>query len=284
MNVVFDQERLLQLIGSLHILTGFRANIFDRAGNDICLEDNHSSFCARINDCPEGHARCVSCDAQGVRLCEEGSGFRFYRCHAGICEAILPIRAGGTPLAYLVFGQFLDSSPREEQWAATAETLGWFPGGAEALREDFDRLRQYSDREIAAYSEVLGALAAYIQLQGMILTIEQTDLQKLEFYLDQHYMEKLSLASISRQLNIGRTKLCSLAKQLSGGHTLTYLIAQRRVSAAKALLLQSDLPISAVAEAVGVSDYNYFSKMFRAATGATPSAFRKAGRYQAGPA
>ena len=109
----------------------------------------------------------------------------------------------------------------------------------------------------------------------MILTAEQTDLQKLELYLNQHYMEKLSLESISQQLHIGRTKLCSLAKELSGGRTLSYLITQRRIEAAKRLLLQSSLPISAVGEMVGVSDYNYFSKVFRSTTGMTPSAFRK---------
>ena len=40
---------------------------------------------------------------------------------------------------------------------------------------------------------------------------EQTDTQRLELYLDEHYMEKLSLASISKQMHIGRTKLCTLA-------------------------------------------------------------------------
>ena len=104
----------------------------------------------------------------------------------------------------------------------------------------------------------------------MILTAEQTDLQKLELYLDRHYMEKLSLASVSQELRIGRTKLCALAKELSGGRTLSHLIAQRRISEAKRLLLQSGLPISVVGEMVGISDYNYFSKVFRSVTGSTP--------------
>ena len=92
------------------------------------------------------------------------------------------------------------------------------------------------------------------------------------------YLEKLSLASISREMHIGRTKLCTLAKELSGGKTLSYLIAQRRINAAKRMLMQSNLPISAVAEAVGISDYNYFSKVFRSITGTTPTAFRKDSR------
>ena len=205
-------------------------------------------------------------------------GFQFYRCHAGICEAIMPLFDKKQPLAYLAFGCFLDDSPIEEQWEKSRPLLDWYPGGADVLRPAFFQFRQYSDKELLAYAETLEALSAYIQLKGMILTAEQTDLQKLELYLNQHYMEKLSLESISQELHIGRTKLCSLAKELSGGHTLSYLITQRRISAAKRLLLQSSLPISTIGESVGVSDYNYFSKVFRSVTGMTPSTFRKNGR------
>ena len=282
MNVLFDHERLLQLITSLYTLTGIQANIFDLNGKDICLTSHHAPFSEQINACPEGHARCEHCDARAVSRCAGSDGFHFYRCHAGICEAILPIRVDGVPMAYLVFGQFLDGTPLEDQWANTARTLDWYPGGAGALQAFFAQFRQYSHKEITAYAEILEALAAYIQLKGMILTTERTNLQKLEFYLDQHYMEKLSLAAISEHLHIGRTKLCALAKELSGGHTLSYLIAERRIRAAKVLLLQSNAPISTVAEQVGISDYNYFSKLFRSVTGITPSAFRKAGRSSAG--
>ena len=189
----------------------------------------------------------------------------------------MPLYDKKNPLAYLAVGCYLDETPMEEQWEAARGRLDWYPGGADALRPAFFQFRQYSQRELRAYAETLEALSSYIQLKGMILTAEQTDLQKLELYLDQHYMEKLSLESISQQLHIGRTKLCALAKELSRGRTLSYLIVQRRIEAAKRLLLQSSMPISAVGEAVGVSDYNYFSKVFRSATGMTPSAFRKTG-------
>ena len=182
------------------------------------------------------------------------------------------------PLAYLVFGCYLDNSPIEEQWEHTRSLLDWYPGGPEALRNAFFQFRQYSAEAIQAYAGTLEALSAYIQLKGMILATEQTDAQRLELYLDEHYMEKLSLAELSKELHIGRTRLCALAKELSGGQTLSSLIAQRRIRAAKRLLLQSSLPISAVAEAVGISDYNYFSKVFRSIAGTTPSRFRKTGR------
>lgn len=278
MNILFNNEQLLELMNNLYTLTGIRANIYDFSGKDICLTNEHVPFCEKINALPEGHARCVNCDAQAVKCCSGRESAYFYRCHAGIFEAVIPIISNGLPIAYLAFGQLLDNTPIEQQWEKTKATLGWYPEGAEALKEDFFRFRQYSAQELDACAEILKALASYIHLAGMIQTAEYNDLQRLEIYLDQHYMEKLSLNTIAQDLNISRTKLCALAKRLSGGQTLSRMIAERRVAAAKLLLLRSDEPIAAVAGAVGISDYNYFTKIFRTITGMTPSAFRNYNR------
>lgn len=275
MKIVFDNERLLHLIRSLRTLTGIRANIYDVDGNDVCLSGDHAPFCHLINADGEGHRRCKECDARAVRQCGADERFHAYRCHAGVFETILPICVGGSPVAYLSFGQLLDDSPIEEQWARTEQTLGWYTGDIRQLKEAYLQFRRYSAEEIAAYTDILEAFSAFIEIKEMIQTAELTDLQKLELYLDEHYTEKLSLEKIASELGIGRTKLCLLAKDLSGGQTLSYLIAQRRVEAAKKLLLQGNSPISEIAERVGISDYNYFTKVFRAAVGVTPSAFRK---------
>ena len=275
MNILFDEDQLRKLIANLKVLTGVPANILDPEGRDINLFRGHPPFCRAVNDLAEGHERCISCDMWKIHNYTAEKGFQFYRCHLGICEAVMPLYDKKNPLAYLAVGCYLDDTPIEEQWEHTRSLLDWWPDGPDALKEAFFQFRQYSQQEIQAYAETLEALSAYIQLKGMILATEQTDLQKLELYLDEHYMDKLSLASISREMHIGRTKLCTLAKELSGGHTLSYLIAQRRISAAKRLLVQTNLPISAVAEQVGISDYNYFSKVFRSITGTTPSTFRK---------
>ena len=278
MNTLFDEERLRRLIANLNFLTGLPANILDPKGRDINLFRGHPPFCRMMNDLPEGHRRCVACDECKIRRYTADRGFQFYRCHVGICEAVMPLFDRKRPLAYLAFGCYLDETPIEEQWEYSRSLLDWYPGGPDVLKDAFFQFRQYSQKEIQAYAEILEALSAYIQIQGMILSTEQTDLQRLDLYLEQHYMEHLSLASISRELHMGRTKLCTLAKQLSGGRTLSYLIARRRITAAKKLLLQTSLPISEVGEAVGVSDYNYFSKVFRSVAGMTPSAFRKQGQ------
>ena len=275
-NVLFNNDQLIRLITNLHTLTGIWANIFDANGRDIQIRHAHSDFCHAIKSVPGGNARCVACDAEAVRRCRKNhASFYSYRCHAGLCEFLIPIYEGGEPIAYLVFGQLLDDSSVLQQWECTESLLNWYDGGPQQLRECFFRLKQCSQQEIHAFAEVVEALASYIHLSGMIQTTEYTDLQRLELYLDQHYMEKLSLSTISAALNISRTKLCTLAKKLSGGSTVTQLVAQKRINAAKKLLTSSDQSISAIAEEVGFSDYNYFTRIFKSLTGMSPRVFRK---------
>ena len=101
MNILFDEERLRKLIANLNILTGVPANILDLSGRDINLFRGHPPFCRAINDLPEGHERCVACDRCKIRHYTAESGFQFYRCHLGICEAIMPLYDKKNPLAYL---------------------------------------------------------------------------------------------------------------------------------------------------------------------------------------
>lgn len=275
-SVLFSNDQLIRLITNLHTLTGIWANIFDANGRDIQIRHAHSDFCYAVKSVPGGDARCVACDAEAVRRCRETrADFYSYRCHAGLCEFLLPIYEGGEPIAYLVFGQLLDDSSVLQQWEHTASLLDWYEGGPQQLRESFFRLKQCSRQEIDAFAEVVEALASYIQLEGIIRSADFSDTQKLEQYLDQHYKEPLSLAEIAAELHMGTTKLCALAKKLSGGQTVTQMIAGRRIQAAQKLLVSGDLPVSAIAEEVGFSDYNYFTRIFKSQTGMSPRDFRK---------
>ena len=275
MNVLFNSNRLSELLNNLQLLTGIWVNIFDADGKDIRLFGNASAFCQRIQADPEGRRRCEDCDARAVEKCAAMGRAYQYRCHAGLKEIVVPIYDQGVPIAYMVFGQLLDDTPQKQQWEATVKMLGWYGGDMLELKDAFSQIRQYSEREIKAFTEILEALTHYVLLEGMIHSAQYTDQQKLEMYIDQHYMEKLSLKQISRDLNMGTTKLCAVAKKLSGDGSVTRLISQRRVQAAKRLLLREDIPISSVAERVGFSDYNYFTKIFKAIEGVTPSAYRK---------
>ena len=144
MNTLFDVKRLYRLIANLNILTSVPANILDAQGRDRYLFGGHPPFCKAINADPKGHARCIRCDAWKAKHYHADGGFQFYRCHLGICEALMPLYSKEEPLAYLIFGCYLDDSPIEEQWERTRALLDWWQGSLDELHSAFLQFRYYS--------------------------------------------------------------------------------------------------------------------------------------------
>lgn len=92
-------------------------------------------------------------------------------------------------------------------------------------------------------------------------------------YFREHYMDNIDLSTFSQELGFSSAYLTKLFNKYKGCTPSKYL-ADLRINYARQLLLNSDLPIRQIGEKVGYLDQFHFSKMFRKATGLSPSAFR----------
>lgn len=94
-------------------------------------------------------------------------------------------------------------------------------------------------------------------------------------YLEFHLAESdLSLRKIAQELGVNASYLSQQFNKETGKRMTEYL-AELRVEAAKRLLFAEDtMAVSRIATAVGYSDVNYFSRIFRKYTGMTPTEFR----------
>ena len=86
--------------------------------------------------------------------------------------------------------------------------------------------------------------------------------------------ENMSLTLLAGQMNMNSTYISQLFKKELGIGYHAYL-NQMRVERAKKYLLETDEPITFVADKVGFSDYRVFTKVFKSIVGETPSQFRK---------
>ena len=113
-----------------------------------------------------------------------------------------------------------------------------------------------------------------VRLSGLQATSRRDDAELLQSYIDTHYAQTLDSTGIAEALNVGKTKLYTVCKE----HfqlTPMQLVTCRRMQAAMDLLLNTAEPVKYVARAVGIADENYFTKVFKAQTGETPTAFRR---------
>lgn len=92
-------------------------------------------------------------------------------------------------------------------------------------------------------------------------------------YMEEHYMEKITLEQLSGILHMNKNYFCNFFKEKVGKTPFSYL-NEYRINQAAALLLKSSLPITEVALNTGFENISYFIRQFKHYRGCTPSAFR----------
>ena len=90
----------------------------------------------------------------------------------------------------------------------------------------------------------------------------------------EHYMEDISLTSLSTKYNISMGYLSKMIKEQLQVNFSDY-IASLRIQRAKELLRDDSLSIQEISEIVGYNDYFYFTKVFKKIEGISPSKYRK---------
>lgn len=93
-------------------------------------------------------------------------------------------------------------------------------------------------------------------------------------YLDYFYAQDLSLQMLCDELSVSPNHLISVFRSEIGSTPMHYL-RNIRLEHACRFLIGTDLPISQISSLVGISDSNYFSRIFRKTFGKTPAEYRK---------
>lgn len=117
---------------------------------------------------------------------------------------------------------------------------------------------------IEGYCELIRnhALNAYSELIQNAILIINASLQ-----------DDLSLTAVADRLNVTRTYLSTrFCKET--GHTLSAYVLDKRLSKARHLLASTPLSVQEIAWEVGISDPNYFSRLFRRENGISPKEYR----------
>ncbi|MDD4565583.1 MAG: helix-turn-helix domain-containing protein [Eubacteriales bacterium] len=94
-------------------------------------------------------------------------------------------------------------------------------------------------------------------------------------YIENHYMEKITLESLSQITGTSKFHLSSLIKK-DTGLSVTDIINRVRIEESKKLLIGPTMSLVAISSKVGFANRNYFTKVFKQHTGITPTEFSKA--------
>lgn len=96
---------------------------------------------------------------------------------------------------------------------------------------------------------------------------------RIRHYVDQHFAEPITPRDVAAAMHYSLCHLTHVARKTLGV-SVSDLIFQHRIEAAKSLLTESTLPVTVVARRVGFRDIAYFSRRFTRAVGVSPSRWR----------
>ena len=103
--------------------------------------------------------------------------------------------------------------------------------------------------------------------------VEPADVWKARRFIEQNSTDKISLAKVAEVVNVSPTHLSEKFKRVTGTNFVDY-VARRRFANACELLLESDLPVSEIAFAVGFQSLSQFNRVFKRLSGKSPRAYR----------
>lgn len=93
-------------------------------------------------------------------------------------------------------------------------------------------------------------------------------------YLDQHYLEEISLDKYYKELPFSKYYISRLFKSCMGTTPVNYIIT-KRMEKARILLNETNMKIMDIANEVGYKDIYYFTKLFKKEIGVAPTSYRK---------
>lgn len=102
--------------------------------------------------------------------------------------------------------------------------------------------------------------------------------RKTVAYIESDLSGDLSLGALAALLNINASYLSTLFHKETG-KTVTEFVNEKRMELASRLLRTTQLQIQTIAQHCGMSDVNYFSKIFKKHYGVTPRQYREENKY-----
>lgn len=120
------------------------------------------------------------------------------------------------------------------------------------------------------YEDAREAYHSFIATEGHY----KADVSKTLEYIEENYMHRLTLSSISSNVNLSSSYLCRVFKSEVGTSITSYL-NNLRVRKAATLIKENNLSMKEISALVGIDDQLYFSRLFKKCMGISPSEYGK---------
>ena len=159
--------------------------------------------------------------------------------------------------------------------AAMGESHG--PEVQRRLNAGLERFRLRFDLQSSAF-EVTGVADEMLNVIFTELESRQLysgdDLKKVLNYIDRNIKRGVTLDMAAAYVGMSASYFSKFFKKYTGVNFITY-VTDRKIEAAKDMLINTDRPVVNIAYDLSYSETNYFSKTFKKKVGVTPTEYRE---------
>ncbi len=198
------------------------------------------------------------------------------------CSAPFEVETSVSPWRYTVF--FLEGTPLDFYYRCLPPgqiPLHTLPTHSPILRSlhslEENKTTEPVKNKLADHKLLTDILTDFL-LEGMASNQEQEKippyLAQIKEAFDLQYQTSYTLDRLAEQYSVSKYRLCREFHHHFGLPPLQY-VNERRMEAAKSLLLNTDLRIHEIGSQIGIENTNHFIYLFKRYAGTTPLAFRR---------
>ncbi len=274
MQINYDIEKINDFLLDFCSITGLTVSVWDTKFNRLAYQPTTmADFCALVRTSPIGTKKCLVSDRETFEICKNSLSPAKHRCHAGLFDTAIPIIAHSKLVGYIMFGQIQGNDNLQiEHFEKLGNDLS-LP--AKELYEAYKKLNVYDEEKINSAARILTSTLSYLFVSGSIKYKEHELITAIDEFIDENIAQPIAVKDICIRFGISKTRLYSLYHSIYG-ETIGKKIMDRRMEMAQQLLQNSNHKINVICEKVGISDYNYFTKLYKKYYGYPPS---KEGKY-----
>lgn len=274
MKLNYALDDLRKIVRNIHKISGYTISIWDtNLCQLVCEPSLMADFCVHIKNSTEGRRRCFTSDCHIINEARRKRALCVHRCHAGLVDAAVPIINDGNILGFIMYGQLVEPEDEKISFPMVWDSIKDLGIEEEALREAFGKIRYIDEDGVSAIGELINFCISYIVSQKLITVENNVLADYITSFIESNLRDDLSVSALCKQFGISKNTLYKVSHDYYGTTILDY-ITGKRIDAACAMLKDRNNSISDVCDAIGISDYNYFFKLFKRYMGVSPRKYR----------
>lgn len=280
-------EEITEIINSFRKLSGVGVCFYDlddffRYNYDGLKENtgHYCEFCKNVKLLSGGRKLCDKSDRlDAVAMAHEYKNMFFTKCHAGLCELVVPVYNENELMGIIFLGQCRIEN--EDDTSFVGEYAKSLSGNAEEFESMYNALPVISRQNLLSMGRILQLYFNNLAKVSDFFKNSQSEndmkkplAERIAVYIEKNYMNDISPKKLCDVFFLNQSYM---SREFSKhyGFTITDYISKVRIDTAKKLLAGSNVPIGNIALNVGFSDANYFSRVFAKLVGKSPMAYRE---------